>query len=136
MIVSLLYTDGELVAFFYSFAITLITGIVLWLPVKKQRKELRLRDGFIVIVLFWSVLGLFGAAPFLLAENLHLSFTDTVFESISGLTTTGSTVLSGLDNLPKSILFYRQQLQWLGGMGIIVLAVAWGRRLRWASPPA
>ena len=124
MIVSFLYTDSELVAFFYAFAITLITGIVLWLPVKKQKKEIRLRDGFIVIVLFWAVLGLFGAIPFLLASHPQVSFTDAVFESISGLTTTGSTILTGLDNLPKSILYYRQQLQWLGGMGILVLAVA------------
>jgi trk system potassium uptake protein TrkH len=124
MVVSFLYMDSELVAFFYAFAITLVTGIVLWLPVKKQKKELRLRDGFIVIVLFWTVLSLFGAIPFILAEHPQVSFTDAVFESISGLTTTGSTVLAGLDNLPKSILYYRQQLQWLGGMGILVLAVA------------
>lgn len=124
MIVSLLYTDGELVAFFYTFAITLITGIVMWLPVKKQKKELRLRDGFLVAVLFWAALGLFGALPFILSGKPHTTFSDGVFESISGLTTTGSTVLTGLDNLPKSILYYRQQLQWLGGMGIIVLAVA------------
>ncbi len=124
MIVSLFYTDGELVAFFYTFAATLISGIVLWLPVKNQKKELRPRDGFIVAVLFWSALGLFGALPFILAVQPHASFTNAVFESISGLTTTGSTILSGLDQLPKSILYYRQQLQWLGGMGIIVLAVA------------
>ena len=124
MIVSLLYTDGELVAFFYTFAATLISGIVLWLPVKNQKKDLRPRDGFLVAVLFWSILGLFGSLPFILAGQPHASFSDAVFESISGLTTTGSTVLSGLDMLPKSILYYRQQLQWLGGMGIIVLAVA------------
>ena len=70
------------------------------------------------------VLGTFGAAPLLLAESVQLSITDAVFESMSGLTTTGATVLTGLDELPKSILYYRQQLQWFGGMGIIVLAVA------------
>jgi trk system potassium uptake protein TrkH len=124
MIVSLLYSDGELVAFFYAFAATLIIGIVLWLPVKNQKKDLRPRDGFIVAVLFWTALGLFGALPFILADRPHASITNAVFESISGLTTTGSTILSGLDTLPKSILYYRQQLQWLGGMGIIVLALA------------
>jgi trk system potassium uptake protein TrkH len=124
IIVSLLYADGELAAFFYAFAITLISGLVLWLPVKNQKKELRPRDGFVVAVLFWSALGLFGALPFMLAGNPHVSFTNAVFESISGLTTTGSTVLVDLDLLPKSVLYYRQQLQWLGGMGIIVLAVA------------
>lgn len=124
MIVSIVYADGAFVSFFYAFAITLITGIVMWLPVKNQKKELRLRDGFIVVVLFWTVLGLFGAVPFMLADQPHTSVTDAVFESISGLTTTGATVIAGLDSLPKSILYYRQQLQWLGGMGIIVLAVA------------
>ena len=124
MIVSIIYVDGAFEPFFYAFAITLITGIVMWLPVKNYRKELRLRDGFLVVVLFWTVLGTFGAIPFILSTQVVISVTDAIFESISGLTTTGATVISGLDNLPKSILYYRQQLQWLGGMGIIVLAVA------------
>ena len=124
MIVSIIYIDGAFEPFFYAFAITLITGIVMWLPVKNYRKELRLRDGFLVVVLFWTVLGIFGAIPFILSSQIVISNTDAIFESISGLTTTGATVISGLDNLPKSILYYRQQLQWLGGMGIIVLAVA------------
>ena len=124
MVVSVIYLDGSFVSFFYAFAVTLITGIALWLPVKNQRQELRLRDGFLVVVMFWTVLGLFGAIPFILTEHPHLTLTDAVFESLSGLTTTGATVLQGIDQLPKSILYYRQQLQWLGGMGIIVLAVA------------
>ncbi len=124
ILVSIIYMDGSFESFFYAFAVTLITGIVLWLPVKNQRRELRLRDGFLVVVMFWTVLGLFGAIPFILVEHPHLSITDAVFESLSGLTTTGATVLVGIDHLPKSILYYRQQLQWLGGMGIIVLAVA------------
>ncbi len=124
MLVSIIYLDGNFSSFVYTFAVTLITGMVLWLPVKNQRRELRLRDGFLVVVMFWTVLGLFGAIPFILADHPHLSITDAVFESLSGLTTTGATVLQGLDQLPKSILYYRQQLQWLGGMGIIVLAVA------------
>jgi len=124
MLVSIIYLDGNFASFFYAFAVTLITGIALWLPVKNQRQELRLRDGFLVVVMFWTVLGLFGAIPFIFAEHPHLTITDAVFESLSGLTTTGATVLEGIDELPKSILYYRQQLQWLGGMGIIVLAVA------------
>lgn len=124
ILVSLLYADGELPAFFYAFAICLLSGLVLWLPVKNQKKDLRPRDGFIIAVLFWYALGLFGALPFIISGKPHATFTDAVFESVSGLTTTGSTVFSGLDLLPKSILYYRQQLQWLGGMGIIVLAVA------------
>jgi trk system potassium uptake protein TrkH len=124
MIVSVIYLDGAFEAFFDAFAVTLITGIVMWLPVKNQKQELRLRDGFIIVVMFWTVLGLFGAIPFIIDPHIDISITDAVFESISGLTTTGATVISGLDTLPKSILYYRQQLQWLGGMGIIVLAVA------------
>ncbi|HEB86309.1 MAG TPA: potassium transporter [Gammaproteobacteria bacterium] len=124
MLVSIIYRDGSLQPFLYTFAITLVAGILLWLPVKNQRRELHLRDGFLVVVMFWTVLSLFGAIPFILADHPHLSITNAVFESLSGLTTTGATVLQGLDQLPKSILYYRQQLQWLGGMGIIVLAVA------------
>ena len=97
---------------------------LIWLPVHRSRKDLRLRDGFLVVAAFWTVLGAFGAAPLYFADTLSLSLTDAVFESMSGLTTTGATVLTGLDELPVSILYYRQQLQWLGGMGIIVLAVA------------
>jgi trk system potassium uptake protein len=119
-----LFGDGDITPFLHAFAYTFLTGLVFWLPVMNRRKELRSRDGFVVVVLFWVVLGLFGALPFMLSEQPHISFTDAVFESVSGLTTTGATVLTGIDNLPHSILWYRQQLQWLGGMGIIVLAVA------------
>src|SRR5690606_6564864 len=106
------------------FAITLMVGLLVWLPVRHQRNELRTRDGYLITVLFWAVLGLFGAVPLYLLELPDLSVADAVFESFSGLTTTGATVITGLDTLPRALLFYRQQLQWFGGMGIIVLAVA------------
>jgi trk system potassium uptake protein TrkH len=96
----------------------------LWYPVRDSRKDLRLRDGFLVVASFWAGLGMTGALRLYLSDAPVMSFTDAVFESVSGLTTTGATVLSGLDTLPKAILYYRQQMQWLGGMGIIVLAVA------------
>ena len=121
--VSLLYRDGAATAFLLAFAITLVTGLACWLPTRKQRAELRIRDGFLVTVLFWAVLGFYGSFPLMLSDQPELSFTDAVFESLSGLTTTGATVIQGLDDLPRSILLYRQQLQWLGGMGIIVLAI-------------
>lgn len=124
VIVSLIYKDGVHTAFFSAFLITLIVGVVLWLPVCRTRREVRLRDGFIIVVLFWTLLALVGTLPIVLAEVPMLSYTDVFFESMSGLTTTGATVIQGLDALPKSILYYRQQLQWLGGMGIVVLAVA------------
>lgn len=122
--VSLWYADGVYPSFLLAFAVTIISGALMWMPVAKQKAELRTRDGFLITALFWLVLGLYGALPFLLAPNPELSITDAVFESLSGLTTTGATVITGLDYLPKSILFYRQQLQWLGGIGIIVIAVA------------
>ncbi|MFP4130625.1 TrkH family potassium uptake protein [Thiohalospira sp.] len=110
--------------FAISFGIILGLGILLWLPVRHQRRELRTRDGFMVVSLFWLVLSLFGAVPFMLWEEPAIPVADAIFEATSGLTTTGSTVLTGLDDLALSLLFYRQQLQWMGGMGIIVLAVA------------
>ncbi len=122
--ISLLYGDGATAPFLFGFVLTLGVGFVIWLPVKSTRHELRLRDGFFVVVMFWTVLGMVGALPFMLSEQPHMSFTDAVFESLSGLTTTGATVITHIDDLPHAILFYRQQLQWLGGMGIIVLAVA------------
>ncbi|MFA7553194.1 MAG: TrkH family potassium uptake protein [Spongiibacteraceae bacterium] len=124
IIVSLWYSDGVYPTFLLSFAITFISGALIWMPVAKQRADLRTRDGFLITSLFWIVLGLFGALPFFLSPNPEMSISDAVFESLSGLTTTGATVITGLDHLPQSILFYRQQLQWLGGIGIIVIAVA------------
>ncbi len=124
ILASLWYHDDSMTAFIYGFAVTFIAGALIWLPVRNDRRELRLRDGFLVVAAFWVVLGSFGAAPLIFATNPSLTFTDAVFEAISGLTTTGATVLSNIDTLPPAILYYRAQLQWLGGMGIIVLAVA------------
>lgn len=124
ILVALIYGDEGFTAFTTAFAINVISGFCLWYPVRRYRKELSVRDGFMVTLLFWLVLALFGSFPLMLSDNPGLSFTDAFFESLSGLTTTGATVITGIDNLPHSILFYRQQLQWLGGMGIIVLAVA------------
>ena len=124
VVVSWLYHDGEMLVFLLGAAVVFLLGLVSWLPASRCKAELRVREGFLIVVLFWVVLGLVGSLPLILAEKPHLSVTDAVFESLSGLTTTGATVITGLDDLPASILFYRQQLQWLGGMGIIVLAVA------------
>lgn len=124
VMVAWFYQDGQLPVFLSGMAAVLMGGAVVWLPARRFRDELRVRDGFLFVTLFWVVLGLAGALPFAIATTPHLSPTDAVFESFSGLTTTGATVITGLDDLPPSILFYRQQLQWLGGMGIIVLAVA------------
>ena len=120
----LYFGDGSWPAFVFSFGAALTAGFLIWLPFRRADGELKLRDGFLIVALFWVVLGSFGAAPLHFATEPELSFTDAMFEAISGLTTTGATVLTGLDEMPKAILFYRQQLQWLGGLGIVVLAVA------------
>ena len=124
IIVSSIYGESTSSTFLIAFAITLLSGLLFWLPAMRKKGELRTRDGFFVTVFFWLVLSAFGALPLWLSEAPQLSFVDSLFESVSGLTTTGATVISGLDTLPKSILFYRQQLQWLGGIGIVVIAVA------------
>lgn len=119
-----LYFLESLDTFFYAFLVTFFTGLLIWLPVRNLRRDLRLRDGFLIVCSFWIVLGLFGSVPFLIGGLHDLSFTNAAFESISGLTTTGATVLHGIDDMPRGLLMYRQQLHWLGGMGIVVLAVA------------
>lgn len=122
IVVSLLYHDHQLTNFVTSFLATIIAGLLLWLLNYHERDELSVRDGFLIVALFWGVLGGIGALPFIV--GLHLNVTDAIFESVSGFTTTGSTVIVGLDQLPPSILYHRQQINWLGGMGFVVLAVA------------
>ena len=129
--VALLYGEATVPAFLGAFGISLSAGVALWIgshgrvgAPAPNNMEMRSREGFLITVLFYLGLGLTGAVPLLLAPGVADSFTDAAFESLSGLTTTGATVIVGLDELPRSVLFYRQLLQWLGGMGIIVLAVA------------
>lgn len=119
---SLWFKDGQLEVFVGSLAISVAVGLFLWWPNHRYRSELNVREGFLIVALFWALLGAAGALPF--ALGLHLGITDSVFESISGFTTAGATVIVGLDRLPHSILYHRQQIQWLGGMGFVVLAVA------------
>ena len=124
IMIALYYQDGGLWAFVQVLIGVLLTGLIIWYPVRNHSRELKIRDGFIVVVMFWTVLGFAGALPFYIDKDVPLSLTDSIFESFSGLTTTGATVIIGLDELPHAVLWYRQQLQWMGGMGIIVLAVA------------
>ncbi|WP_113906718.1 TrkH family potassium uptake protein [Aliidiomarina celeris] len=118
------YQDGGGWAFMAAFGLSLFAGFLLWFPNRFYRRELKTREGFVIVVMFWVVIATVGAVPFWMPDNYTLSFTDAMFESFSALTTTGATVLTGIEELPHSYRFYRQQLQWMGGMGIIVLAVA------------
>lgn len=122
--ISLIYRDGGGVSFLMAFLFCLFAGISAWYPQRNEKGDLRAREGFLIVVLFWTVLASFSAVPLMLLETPSLSVTDAFFESFSGLTTTGATILTKIDGLPHAVLWYRQQLQWLGGMGIIVLAVA------------
>ena len=107
-VIGMVYGDGGVADFLAAFGLVLGSGALLWLPVRGARRELRVRDGFLVVVAFWLALGFAGAVPFMLAATPDMTVTDSVFESISGLTTTGATVLTELDQLPRAILFYRQ----------------------------
>ncbi len=122
LLFALISQDGTLHAFAASLLVVAVAGVALYLPVRGSHRELRIRDGFLVVVACWVAVCLAGAVPFVLAIDASLA--DAVFESTSGLTTTGATVFTGLDDMPISILWYRQQLHWMGGLGIIVLAVA------------
>jgi len=109
--------------FVLSFIIILTIGFLLWLPSRNTRGETHLKEAFLMVVLAWIVLGIFAALPLYLSDNPKMTLHDAVFEALSGLTTTGASVLPSLDNIPHAILFYRQLLQWIGGLGIIVIAI-------------
>lgn len=122
--VALIYDDGGGTAFIETFVMSLSVGALLWWWCRNNKAVLRARESFLIVMIFWVLLGSLGAIPFLLFDTHDFTFSSAFFESFSGLTTTGATVLIGLDQMPKALLFYRQLLQWLGGMGIIALAVA------------
>ena len=120
-IYSFIAKDGFFISFLLSFCIIIAPSILIWATTKKYKEDLQAKDGFFVITFFWLILASVGSIPFLL---FGMTPVDSFFESMSGITTTGATVITGLDELPRSLLLYRQILQWLGGMGLIVLAIA------------
>ncbi len=120
--VSYLNNDGAQSAYDEAFLLTMVCGGLLWYRYRNCKRDLNIRDGFLMVVLVWTVLPAFAAVP--LMVHLGISHTDAYFETVSGLTTTGSTVLSNIDKLPMSINLWRHQLVWVGGMGLIVLAIA------------
>lgn len=122
LILSYATNDGAQSVYDESIALTLLSGAFLWYRYRRCKRELNIRDGFLMVVLVWTVLPAFAAIPLML--HLGISHTDAYFEAVSGLTTTGATVLSNLDTLPMSINLWRHELVWIGGMGLIVLAIA------------
>lgn len=115
--------DGSYRSFLVASAACLVAGALLWLATRPYRRELEPRDGCLLVVLGWLTMSLAGAVPLLL-EIPGLSFTDAYFEAVAGLTTTGSTILDHIERLPQSVNVWRHAMQWYGGMGIIVMAVA------------
>lgn len=121
---SLYYNEGDLLGIFGAGSITLLVGSILFFSTKKnQVKELKKRDGYLVVTLGWLIMSSFGTLPYILSGAIPV-FTDAFFETISGFSTTGATILTDIEAVHKGILFWRSLTQWIGGMGIIVLTVA------------
>ena len=123
LLVSLIYNEKDVLAFTLSAAINIGVGGIFVLSTSKADKDIGKREGFIIVSLVWIVFSFFGCLPFILSGSIP-NFTDAFFETISGFTTTGSSILSDIEALPPGILFWRSIIQWLGGMGIIVLSLA------------
>jgi trk system potassium uptake protein TrkH len=121
--VSLIYRESDTTAFLISSGICLsVGGIIAWLT-NGVNKDIGKREGFIIVALVWVVFSFFGTLPYILSNSIP-NFTNAFFETISGFTTTGSSILNDIEALPHGILFWRSIAQWLGGMGIIVLSLA------------
>ena len=121
--VSILYHDHELVPLGVSGLVSIVFGGTAWLVNRKAQKSLNSRDGFLIVSIGWVLFSLFGSLPFILSGEIP-SFTDAFFETISGFTTTGASILDKVEVLPHGLLFWRSLTQWLGGMGIIVMSLA------------
>ena len=123
MLFDFYYDNYDWVQFLYSSIITFIIGIILFISFRNKNTKLGIRQAFVLTISSWIVISLFGALPFVYCSS-SLSYTDGFFESVSGITTTGATVISNLEDLSEGILIWRSLLQWFGGIGIIVLAMA------------
>tara|TARA_B100001057_G_scaffold218200_1_gene218355 strand:- start:821 stop:2206 length:1386 start_codon:yes stop_codon:yes gene_type:complete len=123
MTFDLYYKNDDWVQFFYSSLITFFIGIILNISFRKKNIKLGIREAFVLTISSWIIISIFGSLPFIYSSS-NLTYTDAIFESVSGITTTGSTVISNLENLSEGILIWRSLLQWFGGIGIIVLAMA------------
>jgi trk system potassium uptake protein TrkH len=123
LVVSLIYGEHDTKAFLFSSGVAAATGGVILLLTKNASRDIGKREGFIIVSLSWIIFSFFGSLPYTLSGSIP-NFTDAFFETISGFTTTGSSILSDIEALPHGILFWRSLTQWLGGMGIIVLSLA------------
>jgi len=120
---SLYYGDNDVVPILLSSGISIIFGFGIWLTLKKANQELGVREGFLIATSGWIAISLFGTLPYILSGSIT-SFTNAFFETISGFTTTGASILTDVEKLPHGILFWRSMTHWIGGMGIIVLSLA------------
>ncbi len=121
---SIYYGEGDLIAIIASGLITSTSGLLLWwITRKNQNAELRKKDGYLIVTLGWLSMSVFGGLPYILSGAIP-NFTDAFFETLSGFSTTGATILTDIESVHKGILFWRSLTQWIGGMGIIVLTVA------------
>ncbi len=121
--VALIYGDGEVVAFIITIIAMLFTGSCMWFFTKNTEQSIGKREGFIIVGLVWIMFSLFGCLPFWISGSIP-SFTDAFFETISGFTTTGASILNDIEAMPRGLLLWRSMTQWMGGMGIIVLSLA------------
>ncbi len=121
--VALLYGDGDALFFLYSIAIALVVGGAMFLSVRGGKYEIGHREGFLVVAFSWITASLSCAIPFIISGYFP-SFVDAVFEAVSGITTTGASVLNDIEGLPHGLLFWRSMIHWLGGIGIVVLSLA------------
>lgn len=122
-LISFIYKDGVTLELFLAGLATLLLGAIAMFGTKKHRKEMNKREGYIVVAFGWIVMSLTGTLPYLVTEAIP-SFTNAFFETISGYTTTGASILNDIEILPEGVLFWRSTTHWIGGMGIIVLAIA------------
>ena len=121
--VSFLFHEHAASAFCYSALITLVTGAMVFTPLRNEEKIVGTREGYIIVTGIWLIFSIFGTLPFLLSGSIH-NFGDAFFESMSGFTTTGATILPDIESMPHGILFWRSVTQWLGGIGIIFISLS------------
>ena len=123
VLVSLLHDGKDFVPLALSSGASIVAGGALWFVLRTHRNEVGIRDGFVIVSLGWIAASLFGCLPFVLSGSIP-SFTDAFFETMSGFTTTGATILTDIEHLPHGLLYWRSLTQWIGGLGIILLSVA------------